>query len=286
MYSKPSFFAIRPAILFLLIAGLSCSKGSGGGGGGTPNPCSGVTITVTGTSTNTSAPGVNDGSITAAATGGTGFTFNINGGAFQTSGNFNGLAAGNYTVTAKDSRGCTGSKSFTITAPDPCTVVSFTVSGSSSPATPCAPSPDGSITVSTSGGGTGFTYNINGGAFQGSPTFNNLAAANYTVGAKESGGCVKTATVTVSPKPAGPLFTAVKNLVQSTCAVSGCHNGTQNPDFRIDCNIVANAQLIKTRAVDNAGTANQMPPPPNPALSQADKDKIINWINAGGTFTN
>lgn len=261
----------------------SCSK-SNGGGGGTTNPCAGVTIAVDGSITHASGPAISDGSISATATGGAGFTFSLNGGVFQSSGNFTNLAPGNYTVAAKDSRNCTGSKSFTVNANDPCASINFSVSGTSVSATPCAP-PDGSIVVSTSGSGSGFTFNINNGAFQASSTFNNLAAGTYTIGAKESGGCVRTASVVVQPKAAGTLFLAVKEVIIANCAITGCHNGTQSPNFTMDCNIVANGLLIKARAVDQAGTINQMPPPPNATLSVTDRNKITSWITAGGRFT-
>src|SRR5438552_15127668 len=51
------------------------------------------------------------GSINATASGGTGAkTFSLDGVTFQASGTFNGLAAGPYTVTAKDASGCLASK--------------------------------------------------------------------------------------------------------------------------------------------------------------------------------
>src|SRR5688572_29869523 len=209
-YNSVAVVLVISSVFFVLLS-LSCSKG-GGGGGGTPNPCDGVTITVSGTTGNASGAATNDGSISASATGGSGFSFSLNGGPFQASGNFSNLAPGNYTVTAKDSRNCTGSKSFTVIANDPCTAVNFTVNGTPVSATPCA-APDGSIVVSTSGGGSGFTYNINGGVFQASATFGNLAAGTYTVGAKETGGCIKTTSVTVQPKAAGALFLAVKAVI-------------------------------------------------------------------------
>src|SRR6185503_6646225 len=98
----------------LLVALLSAfittyiSCGSKGGGGGPANPCSGVTITVSGTVTHTGGPGQNNGSISASGTGSAGLTFSINGGAFQSSGNFTGLSAGTYTITAKNGSGCSG----------------------------------------------------------------------------------------------------------------------------------------------------------------------------------
>lgn len=87
----------------------------------------------------------------------------------------------------------------------------------------------------------------------------------------------------------GPLFTDVKNVVQTNCALSGCHAGSSPQsgiDFTNDSHIVAQKDRIKVRAIDQAGTANQMPPPPMPALSAADQKKITDWITAGGQMTN
>jgi uncharacterized membrane protein len=78
----------------------------------------------------------------------------------------------------------------------------------------------------------------------------------------------------------GPLFTAVKTLMQANC--QSCHNsGNANggKDWTIDCNIVANKTRIKARAVDD-GTM-----PPTGPLPQSEKDKITAWINAGGRIT-
>lgn len=265
------------------------SCGSKGGGGGLTNPCSSVTITVTGTVTHTTGPGQTNGSISASASGSTGFTFSISNGAFQSSGNFTGLAAGAYTITAKNGIGCTGSASFTVNNNDPCITVTFSVGGNATNATPCLPAANGSIMVTTSGGGSGFTYNLNGGAFQASATFSNLAANTYTVGAKETGGCIKTASITVNPTAAGTLFAAVKTIITANCAIAGCHVGpipTGGLDFTQECTIVANAARIKVRAVDNFNTINQMPPPPAAGLSLAERNAITNWVNAGGLYTN
>ena len=275
--------------LYLLTAHIIILSSCGDKGGGPANPCSGVTITVSGTVTHTGGPGQSNGGISASASGSTGLTFSINGGAFQSSGNFTALAAGTYTVTAKNGNGCTGSASFTVNNNDPCLSVTFSVGGNATNATPCLPTANGSITINTSGGGSGFTYNLNGGAFQASATFSNLAANTYTVGAKETGGCIKTASVTVNPTPAGTLFAAVKTIVNTNCAISGCHTGSipaGGLDFSQECVIVANAARIKVRAVDNFGTANQMPPPPSAGLTLAERTAITNWVNAGGQYAN
>ena len=261
----------------------SCSKG--GGSTNTPiDPCAGITVGVTGTMGNATS-GQNNGSITAGATGGSGFTFSLNNGTFQSSGTFTNLAPGNYSITAKNSSGCTGSKSFTVVAENNCTGVTITVNGTPANAVPCGGS-GGSISV-TATGGTGFTYSINNGAFQASNQFANLAVGTYTVSAKNADGCSNSATVKVDPVAAGTLFSAVKNILQTNCV--SCHNNTvQNGgmNWAVDCNIVTNKARIKTRAVDQSGTSSQMPQPPNPPLSAADQQKIVDWINAGGAYNN
>ncbi len=78
----------------------------------------------------------------------------------------------------------------------------------------------------------------------------------------------------------GPLFTAVKSLMQANC--QSCHNNSianGGMNWTVDCNIVANKDRIKIRAVDQ-GTM-----PPTGALPQSEKDKIAAWISAGGRIT-
>ena len=79
---------------------------------------------------------------------------------------------------------------------------------------------------------------------------------------------------------AGPKYQAVKALINTNCALSGCHAGMQSPNFTNDCNIINNKALIKARAVD--GIPSFMPP--TGQLPQTEKNKIIDWINAGGRF--
>ncbi len=247
------------------------------------NPCAAVTITVTGTVTNPSAPGATNGSIAASASGGAaGFTFNINGGAFQASGTFSNLGAGNYTIIAKDVNGCTGSAVFTLIDPNPCAGVTITVSNVVTNNTPCQSPPTGSITV-TPGGGTGpYTYKLNSGAFQSSNIFSNLSAGNYSVTAKDANGCTGTANALLTDLPEGPLFAAVRLVLQNNCV--SCHNNVQaegGMNWTIDCNIVTFKNNIKLRAVDG----NPSPMPPTGLLPASERQKIVNWINAGGRFT-
>ncbi len=248
-----------------------------------PNPCSGITIIVSGTVTNPSVSGGSDGSIAATATGSTGFTFSLNGGAFQASGTFTNLTAGNYTVTAKDLNGCTGSANFVLTDPNPCNGITIIITPTVVNNTPCASPPTGSITVTASGGTPPYTYRLNTGSFQTSNVFSNLIAGTYSITAKDANGCSNSLNVNVTDLPAGPLFTQVKTLLQNNCVV--CHN-SGNPnggmDWTVDCNIVTFQDRIKARAVDGIPS----PMPPTGLLPASERQKITNWINAGGKYTN
>jgi hypothetical protein len=260
----------------------SCSKG---GGGTTPpisDPCAGVTITVSGTVINPSSAGTSDGSIAATASGGNGFTFNLNGGAFQASGNFTGLGAGLYSVVAKNGNGCTGSAIFTLIGPNVCTGVNITVTNAITNSTACVSTATGSITVTPAGGTGPYTFRLNGGVFQSSNIFSSLVAGSYIITAKDANGCTGGSIATVADLPAGPLFTAVRTLIQNNCV--SCHNNTISEggmNWTIDCNIVSFKDRIKIRAVDG----NPSPMPPGGFLPVSEQQKIINWINAGGRFS-
>jgi hypothetical protein len=250
------------------------------------DPCAGVTIAVTTTQVNPGT-GLSNGSITATATGGTGFTYSINNGAFQASGTFSNLAAGTYTITAKSSAGCIGTKQVILTATSPCTNVNITITAAVLNTTPCVtPTNNGSITV-TASGSTGLTYNINGGAYQTSNVFAGLNAAAYLIGVKDANGCTKTLSVTVGVVPAGPTFAAVRTLITNRCSGGGCHmNGgsAAGYNFDADCSVVSFwSQINKTCVVGGLKT---MPLSPQLPLTAAEKQTITNWINAGHLYSN
>ncbi|MBZ5855579.1 hypothetical protein [Flavihumibacter profundi] len=243
------------------------------------DPCAGVKIGVTATKTDP-ASNQSNGTISVSATGGSGFTYSINNGTFQSSGSFTGLKAGTYTVTAKNSNGCTGTAQITLgsTSVDPCAGKTITVSGTAVGVTNCTTTANnGSITVSASGS-TGFTFNINGGTYQAGNSFNNLAAGTYTVGAKDAAGCVKTTSVTVGTLPPGPLFTDVKNLLITKCAPCHTSSSSGGVNFLTDCEIVSRWSRIQTTTTNGSM-------PPGAPLTAAEKLKIANWVNAGHTYS-
>ena len=81
---------------------------------------------------------------------------------------------------------------------------------------------------------------------------------------------------------AGPKFTAVKSLIQSQCL--SCHNASMangGVNLSTDCSIISAKNRIKVRAVD--GTPSPMPT--TGLLPASERQKITDWINAGGRVT-
>jgi SprB repeat len=167
-----------------------------------------------------------------------------------------------------------------------CTSVNISVTNTASTiGTPCLTPGNGSLTVSAAGGSGTYTYSINNGAFQAGNVFNALTPGNYTITARDANNCTGTLNATVQGLAAGTLFAAVRTLVQNNCAVPGCHSGS-NPtgglNFTNECLIVSSKANIKARAVD--ATPSIMPP--TGSLPAAEKQKITDWITAGGLYTN
>jgi mono/diheme cytochrome c family protein len=185
---KKLYFFIT--ILSALAIGESCKKTTP-----TPdvppvvNPCLNRTIVVVGTTLPASNATAANGSISATASGSNGFTFSINGTTFQANGNFGGLVAGNYTVTAKDADGCTGTKVLTVAAAGcPTITVVPTIVAAAGPT-----ASNGSISLSASGGLAPYQYSKdNGITYQASGSFTNLAPGGFNMAVKDANNCTAT----------------------------------------------------------------------------------------------
>lgn len=133
-------------------------------------------------------------SVTVTASGGSGsFTYKLGTGAYQTSNVFSGLAAGTYSISTKDSRDCSSTKSITITQPP----LPFKLTLAASTNVTCRNRNDGTITVTGANGYPPYTYKRAGGSYQASNVFSNLAAGTYTITGKDSLGNTSAVTVTI-----------------------------------------------------------------------------------------
>lgn len=165
--------------------------------------------------TNVLCNGGNDGSITLVMSGGNGtieYELSSNPGVWVTSGIFNGLTAGNYTVNVRDEINCTQTYNFTINQP-----TSLNSSIVSIQPEICAGDRDGSAQITVSGGTAPYSTRLNtqSNFVQGQFTFNNLAGGNYTVFIRDANNCEITLPVTID-------YGA--NLTANVQVTYGCEN--------------------------------------------------------------
>lgn len=148
----------------------------------------------TATAVPTACVGVNNGSITVTPTTGVApYSYSLNGGPSQGSNVFTGLAPGNYNISFLDGNGCLGTTTATV----------LTGSGITSTSTqtnpPCAGINNGTFTITPTSGTTPYSYSMNGGPVQGSPTFSGLGPGVYTVAITDGLGCTGSIQVTLVP---------------------------------------------------------------------------------------
>lgn len=176
------------------------------------------------TSTPVSCFGGNDGTITATATSGTTpYEFSRNGTAFQSSGVFNTLTAGTYTITAKDIQGCTATATTTITQPVAALAVSI------SPTAPAICNGQSvNLNASAIGGTAPYTYTWSAGLGTGaSKTVSPTTTTLYTVSVTDNKNCAATATVNVTVNQT-PIAVAAGDVecVGSTVNLSSSNTNT------------------------------------------------------------
>jgi hypothetical protein len=172
-------------------------------------PTAGFTLSLEST-VNVKCNGDATGKIITTATGGTGtklFTI-TNFATTQTSSNFLNLAAGTYSIQARDGNG-TLSNIVTATLTQGAAITFATAKTSNF----CNGSTDGSISVSAITGGTApYTYSKdNGITWISTPTFPSLAADNYSIKVKDANTCTSSRQVVTVEQPVGFSFAIVQD---------------------------------------------------------------------------
>nr|WP_121271883.1 MBG domain-containing protein [Pedobacter schmidteae] len=174
--------------------------------------------TTAGSKTDVACKGAANGTATVSPTGGTpSYTYSWapSGGTNATA---TGLAAGTYTVTVTDAKGCQGTKSFTIN--EPASALSAATGGGSTNVS-CNGGNNGTATVAPTGGTPSYTYSWapSGGT---NATATGLAAGTYTVTVTDANACQTTRTFTINQPTA--LNTTAGSKTDVSC--NGAANGT------------------------------------------------------------
>src|SRR5690348_4696268 len=135
----------------------------------------------------------------------------------NTTGIFNNVAPGTYSVTVKNAAGC-------ISGATPVTINGAPAAPPAPTVTPTDPTtcanPTGTITVTAPAPAAGIGYSIDGVDYTNTTgVFNNVAPGNYNVTVQNAAGCISNATpVTIGPAPAAPPAPTVTPTDPTTCA--------------------------------------------------------------------
>jgi hypothetical protein len=181
-----------------------------------------ITASVAG-KTDPACAGAADGSLTISATGGSGtYEYSRDGISFQDASVFNGLAAGNYTITVRDKNNSSCQfvlSGIALSNPDALTA---TLQAGN----PTCAGNDGSLTVTAMGGSGTYSYAVRDGngltTTSSTGGFANLVAGSYTVTVQDDKGC----STTLSPVAltTGPGLSAIVSGTNPTAC--GVDNGT------------------------------------------------------------
>ncbi|MFN8299670.1 MAG: choice-of-anchor L domain-containing protein [Chitinophagales bacterium] len=162
-------------------------------------------LAATETHTNVSCNAGSNGSIDITVTGGTTpYTYNWGGGV--TTEDRSGLAAGTYTITVTDNKGCTVTRSATLTQP---TALSITKTSTN---ITCNAGTNGAVDITVAGGSTAYSYAWSNGATTQDITA--IAAGTYVVTVTDANGCTATNSTTITQPTAITITPAITN---ATC---------------------------------------------------------------------
>jgi hypothetical protein len=171
---------------------------------------------------NVSCAGGDDGMVEVLAEGGAEpYQYTINDGDVQDSNVFEGLTAGEYTITAQDANGCSASITVVITEPD---VLLMSILDNEN--VDCNGNSTGSVTIVMAGGNPGYTVDYDEETISLEPgipaTITDLAAGTYIFVGTDQNGCLVSDSIIITQPDS--LTLAVTESTMATC--SGISDGS------------------------------------------------------------
>jgi hypothetical protein len=210
--------------------------------------------------------GASNGSFTINATGGEGpyrYTSDLEN---NSDGVFENISAGSYSITATDVKGCSVESNVSIENLEGVNLGDVVITDSG-----CGSSV-GVIKISVSGGEEPYIFSLDGGSGQQNNVFSGLTPGSYDISVTDQLGCEITTNADIT---SGVSYaTSIKGIIETNCAISGCHNGSQSPNLSSFGSIQSSASRIKAR------TANASMPRGR-TLSQTQIELIACWVDDG-----
>ncbi|MCS6903917.1 MAG: SBBP repeat-containing protein [Bacteroidia bacterium] len=170
--------------------------------------------------TNVACKGGATGALRVGASGGTPpYTFSL-GGLFNSTGIFNNLIAGEYTLLVTDANNCSATRNLSITEPPLPLAAEIAFTNDARCATNC----NGIIVAQALGGTPPYRFSINGGNFQTLPQFNDLCRGEYLVTVIDQNNCSAVAQAQINEPPALALQSSA---IQGVDCFGACTGGVE-----------------------------------------------------------
>lgn len=206
------------------------------------------------------------GSLELSVTGNEGsVTYSLDGINFDLNSTITDLAAGSYTISAKDESGCIATLETAVAASDDSIEADLSITESL-----CGTNA-GQIQVNATGGSGSYEYSLDGETFGTEAIFSGLDAGSYTVNVRD-GDCETTLSARIRTDVS--LSDDIMPIINTHCAITGCHANVTSPRFNSVEDVIASAQRIKVRT-----QAKTMPPASRPEMSQEEIDLIACWVD-------
>lgn len=191
-----------------------------------------------------------DGRIQITATGGTGsMSYSLNGAPPVSTGDFQNLPGGTYIITLMDENACSHDTTVVILTPPVLSIDHISVTDVSF----CGGYTNGALDISASGGTGLLEFSLDNVTYQGSSSFTNLGAGDYTVWVRDANGCTVSATATINePPPVMATVTKTDVVYGSlgTITISNASGGT--PPYAYSVNGFAGPFTTDTSYTDLA----------------------------------
>jgi len=155
--------------------------------------------------------GNNTGVIAFNTVGGTpNYLYSLNQVNYQASNSFSNLLAGNYTLFTLDANDCISETPFAISEP---ALLGISVNQQTN--VDCFGDTDGEVILNGQGGTGNYQYNIGGGNYQTSGTFNNLSTGSYDFNIKDANDCIASLNIMITSPP--EIVAQISEIISVEC---------------------------------------------------------------------
>jgi hypothetical protein len=236
-----------------------------------PADCSGsdLSLTVDTVSLSTTCNSQNGAMTISAAGGKDPYVFSIDGMLWQHNPNFSGLPSGVYTVRIKDFLGCGALVENVLIG-----VKEFDAQFDATPDSTCGQG-SGSLTITVNETNGPYMFRMDDGGFVSTNVIKDIEEGDHFLTIRDIDNCMVTISISIPHKSTGVSWQHdILPIFETSCAISGCHDGITRLDWRNYDNVKNYASSIKENTQNKSM-------PFDSTLPQEKIDLIACWVDDG-----